>query len=61
VAISLGKNVENPYNGNSMDLDWNRMDFFILHNNCICPYYGYSIEIEWINYGFSGAIATIIV
>jgi hypothetical protein len=32
-----------------------------IHNNCIFPYYGYSIEIIWIYYGFSGAIANFIV
>jgi hypothetical protein len=33
----------------------------IIHNNRIFPYHGYSIEIVWIYYGFSGAIANFIV
>jgi hypothetical protein len=32
----------------------NRMDFGYPYNSCIFPYYGYSIEIIWIYYGFSG-------
>ena len=47
-----------------MDIVWtfigNRMDFDY-PNNCIFPYYGYSMEIVWIYYGFSGAIANFIV
>jgi hypothetical protein len=33
----------------------------MIYNNCIFPYYGYSIEIMWIYYGFSDAIANVIV
>jgi hypothetical protein len=40
-----------------MDLYWKENGFLIIHNNCIFPYHGYSIEIVWIYYGFSGAIA----
>ena len=36
------------------------MEIVWIHNNCIFPYYGYSIEIVWIYYGFSGAIANFI-
>jgi hypothetical protein len=44
-----------------MDLYWKYNGFLIIHNNCIFPYYGYSVEIVWIYYGFSGAIANVIV
>ena len=40
--IFTGKNFENPYNGNCMDLYWNWNGFLIIHNNWIFPYYGYS-------------------
>ena len=33
----------------------------IIHNNCIFPYYGYSIEIVWIYYGFSSVITNLMV
>jgi hypothetical protein len=38
----------------------NRMDFGF-HNNCIFPWYGYSMEVVWIYYGFCGAIANFVV
>jgi hypothetical protein len=44
-----------------MDLYWKYDEFLIIHNNCIFPYYGYSIEIVWIYYGFSSAISNLIV
>ena len=40
-----------------MEIEW----ILIIHNNCIFPYYGYNIEIVWIYYGFSGAIANFVV
>ena len=39
---------------------WKQNGFLIIHNNCIFPHYGYSIEIIWIYCGFSGAIANLI-
>jgi hypothetical protein len=42
--------------GPLLEIEW----ILIIHNNCIFPYYGYSIEIVWIYYGFSGAIANFI-
>jgi hypothetical protein len=39
------------------NIEW----ILIIHNNCIFPYYGYNIEIVWIYYGFSGAIANFVV
>jgi hypothetical protein len=54
------KKIENPYKviewklyGPLVEIAW----ILMIHNNCIFPYYGYSIEIVWIYYGFSGAIA----
>ena len=47
-----------------MEIVWtfigNRMDFGF-HNNCIFPWYGYSMEVVWIYYGFCGAIANFVV
>ena len=40
-----------------MEIEW----ILLIHNNCIFPQYGYSMEIGWIYYGFSGAIANFVV
>jgi hypothetical protein len=54
-----GKKFENPWKviewklyGPLLEIAW----ILIIHNNCIFPYNGYSIEIVWIYYEFSGAI-----
>ena len=44
-------------NGSLLETEW----ILVIHNNCIFPYYGYSKEIVWIYYGFSGAIANFVV
>jgi hypothetical protein len=38
-----------------VEIEW----ILIIHNNGIFPYYRYSMEIVWIYYGFSGAIANL--
>jgi hypothetical protein len=43
--------------GPLLEIEW----ILVIHNNCICPYYGYSIEIVRIYYGYSVAIANFIV
>jgi hypothetical protein len=55
--ILTRKKIENPYKdiewklyGTLLEIEW----ILMIHNNCIFPYYGYSIEIVWIYYGFSG-------
>ena len=50
-------NYEIKLYGPSLEIEW----ILVIHNNCIFPYYGYSIEIVWIYYGFSGAIANFLV
>jgi hypothetical protein len=36
-----------------LEIEW----ILVIHNNCIFPYYGHSIKIVWIYYGFIGAAA----
>jgi hypothetical protein len=43
--------------GPLLEIAW----ILMIHNNCIFSYYGYSIEIVWIYYGFSGSIVSFIV
>jgi hypothetical protein len=62
---NTGKNFENPcIEGHRMEIvrtfSGNTVEWIlIIHNNGIFPYYRYSIEIVWIYYGFSGAIANL--
>ena len=51
------KSIEWKLYGPLLEID----GFLIIHNNCIFLYYGYSIEIVRIYYGFSGVIANVIV
>jgi hypothetical protein len=64
IYIYTGKKIENQYKvikwklyGPLLEIGW----ILVIHNNCIFPYYGYSKEIGWIYYGFSGAIANFVV
>ena len=43
--------------GPLLEIEW----ILIIHNNDIFPYYGYSMKVAWIYYGFSDAIANFIV
>jgi hypothetical protein len=43
--------------GPLLEIEW----ILVIHNNCVFPYYGYSMEIVWIYYGFGGAIVNFVV
>ena len=42
--------------GPLLEIEW----ILVIHNNCIFPYCGHSIEVVWIYYGFCGAIANFV-
>jgi hypothetical protein len=51
------KSIEWKLYGPLLEID----GFIIIHNNSILPCYGYRMGMVWIYYGFSGAIANVIV